>query len=106
MSCTPQQEVRDSTYSLGDLFKIIIVEVTEELETVETGDIEIEDKTPPTIVDYIITWGDIHGKEAVSVVANPNIGGLFIDETINDKEKWMLIHFVGTDPDHTTNVWI
>ena len=57
------------------------------------------------MVDSIITWGDIHGKEAVYVVSKPKIGGLFVDETINNKEKRVPIHFVGTDNDVTINVW-
>ena len=56
------------------------------------------------MVDYAIAWGDTHGQQAVSVVAKTNIGGLFVDETITDKEKWVLIPFVGTDPNGTTNV--
>ena len=39
------------------------------------------------MVDSIITWGDIHGEEEVSIVAKPNIGGQFVDETLNDKEN-------------------
>ena len=31
-------------------------------------DIEIDNKTPLTMVDSVITWVDIHGEEAVSVV--------------------------------------
>ena len=54
------------------------------MDTIDTGDIEIDDTTPPTMVDSVITWGDIHGKEVVSIVAKPKIGGLFIDETITD----------------------
>ena len=61
MSRTPQQAERDSAYSLGDLFESIIGDVTEEIDTVETGDIEIDNTTPPTMVDYVIYWGDIHG---------------------------------------------
>ena len=57
------------------------------------------------MVDSIITWGDIHGKEAVYVVSKPKIGGLFVDETITDEGKWVLIPFVSTDTDATTNVW-
>ena len=45
------------------------------------------------MVDSVITWGDIHGEEAVYVVSKPNIGGIFVDETITDKEKWVLIPF-------------
>ena len=63
----------------------IIVEVTEDIETVETGDIEIDDITPPTMVDSVINWGYIHGEEVVSVVAKPNSGGIFIDDTITYK---------------------
>ena len=79
MSITSQQAVRDAAASLGELFESIIGDVTEEIETVENGDIEIDDTTPPTMVDSIITWGDIHREEAVSVVSKPKIGGLFVD---------------------------
>ena len=58
------------------------------------------------MVDSIIICGDIHGEEAVYIVAKPKIGGLLVDETINDKEKWVLIPFSGSDHDATTNVWI
>ena len=57
------------------------------------------------MVDSVTTWGDIHGEEAIYVVSNSKIGGLLVDETITDKEKWVLIHFLGTDTDATTNVW-
>ena len=57
------------------------------------------------MVDSVITWLYIHGEEAVSVVAKPKIGGLFFDDTITDKEKWVLIPFVVTDPESTTNIW-
>ena len=70
---------------MGDVFQSIIGEVTEDIETVETGYIEIDDTTPPKMVDYIITWGDIHEEEEVSVFSKPNIGGLFVDKTITDK---------------------
>ena len=56
------------------------------------------------MVYYVITRGDIHGKEEVYVVSNPKIGGLFVDETITDKEKRVLIPFVGNDTDANTNV--
>ena len=45
------------------------------------------------MVDYVITWGDIYGEEAVSIVSKPKIGGIFVDETITDKEKLALIPF-------------
>ena len=70
MSCTPQQAVRYAASYLGDLFDSMIGQVTEEIETVETGDIEIENAEPPsvepppedspkppTMVDSVITWG-------------------------------------------------
>ena len=57
------------------------------------------------MVYSVISQGDIHGQESVSVVANPNIGGLFVDEIITDKENWVVIPFVVTDPDATTNFW-
>ena len=57
------------------------------------------------MVDLVITWVDIPGEEAVYVFSKPNIGGIFVDETITDKEKWVLIPFFGTDPDANTNVW-
>ena len=57
------------------------------------------------MVDSVITWGDIHRKEAVSVVTKPKIGGILVDDKITDKDKWVLIPFVGTDPDATNNVW-
>ena len=57
------------------------------------------------MVDYVINWGDINGEEAVSIVTNTNIGGLFIYKAIIDKEKWVLINFFDTDTDATTNVW-
>ena len=114
MSCTTRQAVRDAALSLGAVFDTIIGEVTEEIET---GDIEIDytapsdvdhppddSPRPPTIVDSIIIWGGIHGEYAVSVVSKPKISGIFVDETITDKEKWVLIPFVGTDPNGTTNV--
>ena len=82
MSHTLQQVVIYAAYSLGYIFYIIIGEVTEDIET---GYIEIDDTTPPTMVDYVTTWGDIHGEEAIYIVAKPNIGGLFVDETITDK---------------------
>ena len=56
MSHTPQQAVRDAASSWRSLFEIIIGEVTEDIDTVETGDIEIENTTPPTMVDSVITW--------------------------------------------------
>ena len=90
---------------MGDVFQSIIGEVTEDIETVETGYIEIDNTTPPTMVDSIINWGEIHGQEAVSVVAKPNIGGLSVDETITDKEKWVIIPSFGTDLDATNNIW-
>ena len=68
MSCTAEQVVRDADSSLGAVFECIIVEVSEYIETVETGDIEIDNTTPLTMVDSVITWVDIHGEEAVSVV--------------------------------------
>ena len=105
MSHTPQQAVRDAASSMGAEFEIIIGEVTEDIETVETRYIETDDTTPPTMVDSVVTWWDINGEEAVSVVAKPKIGGLFVDDTITDKEKWVLIHFFGTDPDANTKVW-
>ena len=49
MSLTPQQAVRDSTSSLGDVFENIIGEVTEDIETVETKDIQIEDTSTPAV---------------------------------------------------------
>ena len=55
MSCTPQQAVRDAASSLEDVFESIIGEVTEDIETFETRDIEIGDATPPTMVNYVIT---------------------------------------------------
>ena len=88
MSRKPQYEVRDTTSSMGDIVDSIIEEITEDIENVETGDIEIDNTTPPTIVDYVITWWDIHGEEAILVVSNPNIGYIFFDKTITDKEKW------------------
>ena len=105
MSCTHQQAVRDADSSLGDTFESIIEDFTEDIETVETGDIEIGDTTTPTMVNSSITWGDIHGEEVVYVFSKPNIGGLFADETITDKETWVLIPFVGSNPDATTKVW-
>ena len=97
MSRTPQQAVRDASYSLGAIFDSIIGEVTEDIETVETGDIEIDDTSPPdvdhppedsptapTMVNSIIIWGDIHGYKEVSVFSKPKIGGLLVDETITD----------------------
>ena len=60
-SCTPRQALRDDASFLGAVFDIIIGEVTEEIETVETEDIETDDTTPPTMVYSVITWGDIHG---------------------------------------------
>ena len=85
MSHTPHHAVRDADSSLGSVFESIIGEVTEDIDTVETGDIEIDNTAPPTMVDSVITWGEIHGEETVSVVANTKIGGLFVDETITDK---------------------
>ena len=85
MSLTPQQAVKDAASSLGAAFESIIVEVTEDIETVDTRDFEIDYTTPPTMVDYFITWGDIYREESVSVVSKPNIGGIFVDETITDK---------------------
>ena len=41
--------------------------------------------TPPTMVYYLITWLDIHVYESLSVVAKPNIGVVFSDDTITDK---------------------
>ena len=118
MSCTPQQEVRDADFPLGAVFDSIIGKVTKYIDTVETGYIEIdntsphsvdplpdESPTPPTMMDYIITWEVIHGDEALSVVVNTKIGSLFFDETISNKEKWVLIPFVGIDIAATTNVW-
>ena len=58
------------------------------------------------MVDSIIICGDIHGEEAVSIVYKPNIGGLFVDKTIIDKENWVLIPFFIPDTDATNNVWI
>ena len=57
------------------------------------------------MVDSVIFLGDIHWEEAVSVVSNPNIGGLFVDDAITDKEKWVLIPFIGTDTGATVKVW-
>ena len=37
------------------------------------------------MVYSIITWGYIHEEESVSVVSNPNIGVIFVDEIITDK---------------------
>ena len=56
------------------------------------------------MVDSVIFWEDIHWEEAVSVVSNPNIGGLFVDDAITDKEKWVLIPFIGTDTGATVKV--
>ena len=39
------------------------------------------------------------------MVDNPNIGGLFVDGTINYKGKWVLIPFAGTNHDAITNIW-
>ena len=105
MSHTLQQAVRDDDSFLGGMFEGIIEEVTEDIGTVETGDIEIDNSTPPTMVDSVSTWEDIHGEEAAFVVSKPNIGDIFVDETITDKEKWVQITFVGTDPGATTNFW-
>ena len=44
MSRTPQQAVRGDDSSPGDVFKIIIGEVTEEIDNVEPGDIDIYNK--------------------------------------------------------------
>ena len=87
ISPTPQQEARDAASSSMAIFESIIGEVTEDIETVETGDIEIENTTPRTMVDSVINLGDIDGEEAVSVFSKPYIGGIFVDETIADKEK-------------------
>ena len=87
MSLTPPQAVKDATSSLGGLFESIIGKVVEDIEAVETGDVEIYDTIPPIMVDSVITWGEIYGDEAVSVVAKTKIGGLFIDETITNKGK-------------------
>ena len=88
MGRTPQKSVKDTASYLADLFESIIGEVTEDIKTVDTGDIEIDDTTPSTMLDSIITWRDIHGEEEVSVVYKPNIGSVFFDKTITDKEKW------------------
>ena len=98
MISTPQQAVRDTAFSLGIVFEIFIGEVTEYIDTVDTGYIEIDDTSPPgvypppeksstptTMVDSVIAWEEIHGKEAVSVVSKPNIGVLFVDDIITDK---------------------
>ena len=60
--------------------------------------------TPSTIVDSVINWEDINREEAVYIASKPKIGGLFVDKAITDKEKWVLIPFVITEPDDTTNV--
>ena len=73
MSCTPHQAVRDTSFSLGVLFDRIIGGFTEDIETVENGDIEIYDTAPPyvdpppeklptssTMVYSIIVRVDIH----------------------------------------------
>ena len=60
MSFPIQKEVRDADSFLGAVFESIIEEVSEDIENIETGDTEIEDTTPPTMVGSIITWGDIH----------------------------------------------
>ena len=82
---------------MGAVFDSTIGEITEYIETVDTVDIDIYNTSPPAVdlptddspkppnmVDSVITWGDICGEEAVSVVSNPNIGGLL---------KWLLIPF-------------
>ena len=85
MSRKTQYEVRDTTSSMGDIVDSIIEEITEDIENVETGDIEIGNKIPPTIVDYVITWWDIHGEEGIFVVSKLNIGYIFFDKTITDE---------------------
>ena len=90
--------------SPADVSESIFGDFTEDIDTAESGDIEIDDITPPTMVNSIITWGDIRGEESVSLVTKPKVGGIFVDETITDNENWILIHFVRTDPDATTNV--
>ena len=118
MSFTLGHSVKDADYFLGDLFDSIIGEVAEDIETVDTGDIEIENTAPPdvdplpdnsptptTMVYSVIIWGDIRGDEAVFVFAKPKIGCLLVEETIIDKEKWVLIPFFSTDIDANTNVW-
>ena len=85
MGHTTQQALRYASSYLEAAFESIIGQFTEDIGNVETGDIEIDNKTPPIMVDYVITWGDIHGEEVVSVVANTKIVDLFFDETITDK---------------------
>ena len=57
------------------------------------------------MVDSIITWREIHGEEVFYVVSKRKIGGIFVDDTITNKEKWVLILSVDTNSDYTTNVW-
>ena len=61
MSCTPQQVLRDAASFLGGVFESIIGDFTEDIETVETVDIEFDNTTPPNMVDSVITCRYIHG---------------------------------------------
>ena len=51
------------------------------------------------MVYSVITQGYIHGEDTVSAVVKTKIGGIFVDETITDKEKWVIT------PDANNNVW-
>ena len=50
------------------------------------------------MVYSVITQGYIHGEDTVSAVVKTKIGGIFVDETITDKEKWVIT------PDANNNV--
>ena len=55
MSYTTQQEVIENALSPADVSESIFGDFTEDIDTAESGDIEIDDITPPTMVNYVIT---------------------------------------------------